>query len=99
MKIVVVGGSGLIGRKLVDRLCQHGDEAIAASPASGVDTITEIICLPPVATKMTGVSSSRRLQRGLHFPPVRARDDPRRRGVPAKTGRLRGEATGGEAGS
>jgi len=40
MKIVVIGGSGLIGGKLVERLRQHGDEAIAASPASGVDTIT-----------------------------------------------------------
>jgi len=40
MKIVVIGGSGLIGGKLVERLRQHGHEAIAASPASGVDTIT-----------------------------------------------------------
>jgi uncharacterized protein YbjT (DUF2867 family) len=40
MKIVVIGGSGLIGTKLVERLRRHGHEAIAASPASGVDTIT-----------------------------------------------------------
>jgi len=40
MKIVVIGGSGLIGSKLVERLRQYGHEAIAASPASGVDTIT-----------------------------------------------------------
>jgi len=40
MKIVVIGGSGLIGSKLVERLRQHGHEAIAASPAAGVDTIT-----------------------------------------------------------
>ncbi len=40
MKIVVIGGSGLIGRKLVDRLRQRGHEAIAASPVFGVDTIT-----------------------------------------------------------
>jgi len=40
MKIVVIGGSGLIGSKLVARLRQRGHEAIAASPASGVDTIT-----------------------------------------------------------
>jgi uncharacterized protein YbjT (DUF2867 family) len=40
MKIVVIGGSGLIGRKLVERLRRRGHEAIAASPASGVDTIT-----------------------------------------------------------
>jgi uncharacterized protein YbjT (DUF2867 family) len=40
MKIVVIGGSGLIGSKLVDKLSQHGHEAIAASPDSGVDTLT-----------------------------------------------------------
>jgi uncharacterized protein YbjT (DUF2867 family) len=40
MKIVVIGGSGLIGSRLVERLRLHGHEAIAASPASGVDTIT-----------------------------------------------------------
>jgi uncharacterized protein YbjT (DUF2867 family) len=40
MKIVVIGGSGLIGSKLVETLRQYGHEAIAASPASGVDTIT-----------------------------------------------------------
>ena len=40
MKIVVIGGSGLIGSKLVERLRRRGHEVIAASPASGVDTIT-----------------------------------------------------------
>lgn len=40
MKIVVIGGSGLIGTKLVARLRQQGHEVIAASPASGVNTIT-----------------------------------------------------------
>jgi uncharacterized protein YbjT (DUF2867 family) len=40
MKIVVIGGSGLIGSKLVERLRQKGHEAIAASPNSGVNTIT-----------------------------------------------------------
>lgn len=40
MKIVVIGGSGLIGSKLVDRLRQRGHEVVAASPASGVNTIT-----------------------------------------------------------
>ena len=40
MKIVVIGGSGLIGTKLVNRLRQHGHEVIAASPHSGVNTIT-----------------------------------------------------------
>jgi len=40
MKIVVIGGTGLIGRKLVERLRGRGHEVNAASPASGVDTIS-----------------------------------------------------------
>lgn len=40
MKIVVIGGTGLIGSKVVAKLADHGHEAIAASPASGVDTLT-----------------------------------------------------------
>jgi uncharacterized protein YbjT (DUF2867 family) len=40
MKIVVIGGSGLIGSKLVTRLDAHGVEAIAASPNTGVNTLT-----------------------------------------------------------
>jgi len=40
MKIVVVGGSGLIGSKLVETLRQKGHEVLAASPNSGVDTLT-----------------------------------------------------------
>jgi uncharacterized protein YbjT (DUF2867 family) len=40
MKIVVIGGSGLIGSKLVNKLRQLGHEVVAASPASGVNTIS-----------------------------------------------------------
>jgi uncharacterized protein YbjT (DUF2867 family) len=40
MKIVVIGGSGLIGSKLVNKLREHGHETIAASPNSGVNTLT-----------------------------------------------------------
>ena len=40
MKIVVIGGTGLIGSKLVSKLREHGHEAIAASPPSGVNTLT-----------------------------------------------------------
>jgi len=58
----------------------------------------ETICLPPVAAKTTGVSLSRRLSRRMHFPPVRARDNLRWRGVRAETGQLRDEATGGRQG-
>ena len=40
MKIVVIGGSGLIGSKLVNKLRDAGHEAVAASPTSGVNTLT-----------------------------------------------------------
>ena len=40
MKIVVIGGSGLIGTKLVNKLRQLGHEVVAASPSSGVNSIT-----------------------------------------------------------
>jgi uncharacterized protein YbjT (DUF2867 family) len=40
MKIVVIGGTGLIGSKLVSVLRQRGQEVLAASPNSGVDTVT-----------------------------------------------------------
>jgi uncharacterized protein YbjT (DUF2867 family) len=40
MKIVVVGGSGLIGAKLVNNLRARRHKVVAASPASGIDTIT-----------------------------------------------------------
>jgi uncharacterized protein YbjT (DUF2867 family) len=40
MKIVVIGGTGLIGSKVVTKLREHGHEAISASPNSGVNTIT-----------------------------------------------------------
>jgi uncharacterized protein YbjT (DUF2867 family) len=40
MKIVVIGGTGLIGSKLVTKLLDHGHEAIPASPNSGVNTLT-----------------------------------------------------------
>jgi len=40
MKIVVIGGSGLVGSKLVSKLREQGHEAVAASPSSGVNTLT-----------------------------------------------------------
>lgn len=40
MKIVVIGGTGLIGSKLVEKLRADGHDPLAASPATGVDTIT-----------------------------------------------------------
>ncbi|MEV4297701.1 SDR family oxidoreductase [Microbispora rosea] len=40
MKIVVIGGTGLIGSKLVKKLSEQGHEAVAASPNTGVNTLT-----------------------------------------------------------
>ena len=40
MKIVVIGGTGLIGSKTVERLRKKGHEVVAASPNSGVNTVT-----------------------------------------------------------
>ena len=39
-EFVVIGGTGLIGSKLVAKLTEHGHEAVAASPNSGVNTLT-----------------------------------------------------------
>src|SRR5262249_45393230 len=40
MKIVVIGGTGLIGSKLVTKLREHGHDAVAAAPNTGVNTLT-----------------------------------------------------------
>jgi uncharacterized protein YbjT (DUF2867 family) len=40
MKIVIIGGSGLIGSKVVRKLNEEGNDAVAASPNTGVNTIT-----------------------------------------------------------
>jgi len=40
VKVVVIGGTGLIGSKLVARLGEHGHEAVAAAPNTGVNTLT-----------------------------------------------------------
>jgi uncharacterized protein YbjT (DUF2867 family) len=40
MKLVVIGGTGLIGSKLVAALREHGHEAVAAAPQTGVNTLT-----------------------------------------------------------
>ncbi|MDT5067057.1 MAG: hypothetical protein QOK02_3212 [Mycobacterium sp.] len=40
MRIVVIGGTGLIGSKLVHALTEHGHDAVAAAPSTGVNTFT-----------------------------------------------------------
>ena len=40
MKIVVIGGAGVLGSKVVQKLREHGHDAVAASPRTGVNTLT-----------------------------------------------------------
>src|SRR3954462_7647926 len=40
MKVVVIGGTGLIGSQVVSKLGEHGHEAVPASPNTGVNTLT-----------------------------------------------------------
>jgi len=40
MKIVVIGGSGLIGKKLLPLLRQHDHDVVPASPSTGVNAVT-----------------------------------------------------------
>jgi uncharacterized protein YbjT (DUF2867 family) len=40
MKIVVIGGTGLVGSQVVTKLGEHGHDAVAASPETGVNTLT-----------------------------------------------------------
>jgi uncharacterized protein YbjT (DUF2867 family) len=40
MKVVVIGGTGLIGSKLIEKLKTHGHDAVAAAPQTGVNTLT-----------------------------------------------------------
>lgn len=40
MRIVVIGGTGLVGSKLVRGLTEHGHDAVAAAPSAGVNTVT-----------------------------------------------------------
>ncbi|MGW0946204.1 SDR family oxidoreductase [Streptomyces sp. NPDC002623] len=40
MKVVVIGGTGLIGSKVVGKLTEHGHDAVAAAPNTGVNTLT-----------------------------------------------------------
>ena len=49
MKVVVIGGTGLIGSKVVSKLTQRGHEALAGAPNTGVNTITgriPLLCCP-----------------------------------------------------
>ena len=89
MKIVVIGGTGLIGSKLVAQLAAHGHEAVAAAPNTGVNTLTG----EGLAEVLTGadvvvdVSNSPSFEDGrgdgvlhhLHPQPARRRDGGRRR--------------------
>jgi uncharacterized protein YbjT (DUF2867 family) len=45
MRIVVIGGTGLIGSKTAERLRRKGHDVVAASPNSGVNTVTGVVRL------------------------------------------------------
>ena len=62
MKIVVIGGSGLIGTKLVNNLRQHGHEVVVASRPSGVNTISG----EGLAEALAGLRLSSTWQTHLH---------------------------------
>ncbi len=47
MKIVAIGGGGLIGKKLVNNLRQHRHEVVAAFPSSGVNFLSNLPGTPP----------------------------------------------------
>ena len=59
MKIVVIGGSGLIGTKVVNNIRQRGHEVVAASPSTGVNTITG----EGLADALTGAQCRRRCRK------------------------------------
>ena len=40
MKVVVIGGTGLIGSKLIEKVSAHGHDAVPAAPQTGVNTLT-----------------------------------------------------------
>src|SRR6202008_3888070 len=54
MRIVVIGGTGLIGSKLVNALAERGHDAVAAAPSTGVNTLTGE-GLPEVLAGASGV--------------------------------------------
>jgi uncharacterized protein YbjT (DUF2867 family) len=71
LKIIVIGGSGLIGRKLVRRLLQHGHDVSAWSTRSGVNTVTgvglaEALASAEVVVDVTN-SPSPEDQAAMHF--------------------------------
>ena len=59
MKIVVIGGTGLIGSKVVAKLTEEGHEVVAASPRLGINTISgEGLADALVAPVLVDVSNS-----------------------------------------
>jgi uncharacterized protein YbjT (DUF2867 family) len=74
-KVVVIGGTGLIGSQVVQRLTEQGHEAIPASPSSGVDIITgegvaEVLDGADVLVDVSNAPSHRvePRDRGVHNP-------------------------------
>src|ERR1700753_1773673 len=58
MKVLVIGGSGLIGSQVIANLTELGHEAVSASPRSGVNTVTGEGLAEAIADAHTGVDLS-----------------------------------------
>ena len=84
MKIVVIGGSGLIGKNLVSILRQQGHEALSASPSSGVNALTG----EGLAAALVGARS-----------PARPTADPADHGLARAPARIQAPALGRQAGA
>ena len=68
MKLVVIGGTGLIGSKLVTTLREHGHDAIAASPDTGVNTLTGEGLAEALQARRSSSSTSRTPRRSRTRP-------------------------------
>lgn len=64
MKIVVIGGTGLVGSKVVTNLRERGHEPVAAAPSTGVNTLTGegLADVLAGASVVIDVSDSRRMR-------------------------------------
>ena len=101
MKIVILGGTGLIGTKLVNLLRSHGHEVIPASPSLGINSITgeglaEGLTGAQVVVDVTNAPSCRLTKFQLWYPELRSFVWPRSaHSLLAPAALLRGSAAAG----
>ena len=85
MKIVVIGGTGLIGSKLVTKLREHGHDAVPASPNTGVNTLTG----EGLAEALAGAASSSTCRTPRRWRTRRCSSSSRRRPATSSTPKRR----------